>query len=66
MRLDEGQSFEKKHCFNIVGAVVVFRDVEHSGTSSAPGISSIDSGIKFCQSFIQFRNQLKSFQEFQN
>ncbi len=31
---------------SINAAVILFRDVEHSGISSAPGISSNNSGIR--------------------
>ena len=51
---------------SLLRAVILFRDVEHSGTSSACGISSTDSGIESHERFIQFRNQLKSFEEFRN
>jgi hypothetical protein len=36
---------EKMECQNN-GAVILFRDVEHCGTSSAPGTSSNNSGIR--------------------
>ena len=38
-------------------AVILFRDVEHCGTSSSTGINCIDSGISSNLDSIQFRNR---------
>ena len=45
-------------CDILLGEYIPFRDVEHSGISSRPGIDSADSGTKFNHTIIRFRNHL--------
>ena len=40
-----------------IRAVILFRDVEHCGIDSAPGINSTDSGIEITSNFPRFRNR---------